>query len=809
MALIVADRILETSTSTGTGAFTLAAAKTGFRRFSSVCAVGDTVYYVIQAEDSSGIATGEWEAGLGTYSSANTLTRTTVQSSSTGSAVSFSAGVKSVWIDVTASEVTKFEVTNDLMLQGSGCGFPTDNSGNFLITLAYNETTRTITITPTGTSFSFYVAGVKYTKVGAQTIVHGTTQGTNYIYYDNTGTLVVGTTLWNLHQTAPVAIVYWDATNSRGLCSYETHHAGRDVFAHITEHTSEGSYLVSGCVVDTASYSIGTLTDAGATFAIGTGVIADEDLWTNIQALPDAGPYTILHKIGAAGDFRISYANTVPFLRSGTNTQYNQFTAGAWQLTSLANNRFVNYYVFAVPVLPTTAITPTPTATRQIIIVPGQAVYTSLALAQAETVSSIDWGTYPFAEIVPLYQVTYRYLGAGGGTTDMQGIVKLVGTKTTLSVASQPATNAANVVYAPTGNIAATNVQDAIDELDTEKEPKQTAATQAEAEAGTVTAIRSWTPERIKQAIAALGGGSQVSFARTFFTATASQTTFSVAYTVGLIQVFVNGAMAPTPDYTANNGTSVVFGSGLPVGTEVEVCAFTSFSVANAIMTTGNQTKVGNFALTGNFSTTGSVGVGGTVSGWTLPNILDVGGASLVGSSIDSYLSANQYYDGVWKYKAAGYGTVLLQTAGNFDFYSAPSGAAGAASTQSLVFRIDQTGKALCRVPTGGIGYGTGSGGVVTQQTSKSTAVTLDRPTGQIITHNAALASGAVVSFTVNNSLVAGTDIIVCNIENVNYAYEIHSMAANSFVIAIKNTNAVSLSQAVVINFAIIKGATS
>ena len=372
-------------------------------------------------------------------------------------------------ITSTGGATPEVGITDGAVLKSSG--FPTDTNGNFLVTLAYNETTRTVTITPTGATFSFFVAGVKYTKTGAQSIVHGTTQGTNYIYYDNTGTLVVGTTFWNLHQTAPVAIVYWDTTNSRGLCSYETHHAGRDVFAHITEHTSEGSYLVSGCVVDTASYSIGTLTDAGATFAIGTGVIADEDLWTNIQALPDAGPYTILHKIGAAGDFRISYTNTVPFLRSGTNTQYNQFTAGAWQLTSLANNRFVNYYVFAAPVLPTTAITPTPTATRQIIIVPGQAVYTSLALAQAETVSSIDWGTYPFAEIVPLYQVTYRYLGAGGGTTDMQGIVKLIGTKTTLSVASQPATNAANVVYAPTGNIAATNVQDAIDELDTEKQP--------------------------------------------------------------------------------------------------------------------------------------------------------------------------------------------------------------------------------------------------------------------------------------------------------------------------------------------------
>lgn len=104
MALIVADRIKETSTTTGTGAFTLAGAMTAFQAFSAVCtSPSDTCYYCIQAVDSGGNPTGEWEVGLGTYSAANTLTRTTVLSSSNaGSAVSFSAGTKQVWIDITA-----------------------------------------------------------------------------------------------------------------------------------------------------------------------------------------------------------------------------------------------------------------------------------------------------------------------------------------------------------------------------------------------------------------------------------------------------------------------------------------------------------------------------------------------------------------------------------------------------------------------------------------------------------------------------------------------------------------------------------
>lgn len=104
MALIIKDRVMESSTTTGTGAMTLAGAYTGFRSFSSVCSTNDTCYYLIEAVDSNGVPTGDWETGIGTYSAANTLTRTTVlASSNSGSAVSFAVGTKRVAISVIAS----------------------------------------------------------------------------------------------------------------------------------------------------------------------------------------------------------------------------------------------------------------------------------------------------------------------------------------------------------------------------------------------------------------------------------------------------------------------------------------------------------------------------------------------------------------------------------------------------------------------------------------------------------------------------------------------------------------------------------
>lgn len=95
MALVLADRIRETTSTTGTSAFVLVGAVAGFRTFSSVMSNSDITYYA--AVTTSGSA---WEVGIGTYvSGTNTLNRTTILSSSnSGSAVSFGAGTKYVFI---------------------------------------------------------------------------------------------------------------------------------------------------------------------------------------------------------------------------------------------------------------------------------------------------------------------------------------------------------------------------------------------------------------------------------------------------------------------------------------------------------------------------------------------------------------------------------------------------------------------------------------------------------------------------------------------------------------------------------------
>jgi len=102
MALVLADRVQETTATTGTGTVTLAGATTGYQTFAAV-GDGNSTYYTIAGGT-------EWEVGIGTYTaSGTTLSRTTVISSSNaGSLVNFSAGTKNVFVTYPSARAVPF-----------------------------------------------------------------------------------------------------------------------------------------------------------------------------------------------------------------------------------------------------------------------------------------------------------------------------------------------------------------------------------------------------------------------------------------------------------------------------------------------------------------------------------------------------------------------------------------------------------------------------------------------------------------------------------------------------------------------------
>jgi len=158
MALVLADRVRETTTVTGTGTATLLGAVSGYQSFAAV-GNANTTYYVIANQSAS-----EWEVGIGTYtSSGTTLSRDTVLSSSnSGSLVNFSAGTKDVFVDYPASKAV-YEDASDIV------------TGYAITGGAINNTTVGATTPAAGT----------FTTLTAQTeVLKGT--GQNLLTYSNT-----------------------------------------------------------------------------------------------------------------------------------------------------------------------------------------------------------------------------------------------------------------------------------------------------------------------------------------------------------------------------------------------------------------------------------------------------------------------------------------------------------------------------------------------------------------------------------------------------------------------------------------------
>lgn len=113
-----------------------------------------------------------------------------------------------------------------------------------------------------------------------------------------------------------------------------------------------------------------------------------------------------------------------------------------------------------------------------------------------------------------------------------------------------------------------------------------------------------------------------------------------------------------------------------------------------------------------------------------------------------------------------------------------------------------------------GVGYATGAGGTVTQLTSKSTAVTLNKTCGAITMHNAQLNRQTAVSFTLNNTSISSGDAVIVNIKSGAtvdaYIPAVTAVATNSCRIQVYNVlSGTDLSEAIVLTFAVIKAVTA
>ena len=165
MALIVADRVHETSTTTGAGAYTLLGAITGYRTASSVCTNGDTFTYYAEDIDDLGRSTGAWETGLGTWGTGNILTRTTIYASTNaGAAVSWGPGTRRIGLGLVANAALgPTSITGTLAATGNitGANLSGTNTGD-QTNIAGNAATATNTLQLNGYGSTNFHQRVSY-----------------------------------------------------------------------------------------------------------------------------------------------------------------------------------------------------------------------------------------------------------------------------------------------------------------------------------------------------------------------------------------------------------------------------------------------------------------------------------------------------------------------------------------------------------------------------------------------------------------------------------------------------------------------
>lgn len=236
MALVVADRVKETTTSTGTGAITLAGAQANFVAFSAVLSDGDTTFYAIV--DDNNLA---WEVGVGTYASAgNTVTRTTVlASSNAGSAVNLQAGTKEVFVTNPATQAVYLDANDKIAGNQTFSGTVTLNadpaSGLQAATKQYVDTIA--------------AAGLHYHDP-----VRVEKEGNLVATYDN-GTAGVGATLTNADTQAALVIDDVTLSVSDRVLIYEQTDATQNGIYTVTDTGSVSTNWVLTRATDADTYA--------------------------------------------------------------------------------------------------------------------------------------------------------------------------------------------------------------------------------------------------------------------------------------------------------------------------------------------------------------------------------------------------------------------------------------------------------------------------------------------------------------------------------------------------------------------------
>lgn len=290
-------------------------------------------------------------------------------------------------------------------------GFPPDQRTG--TTFTFTDGTRTFAIDPTGTEFHFYQTGDIYTSTG-DTVVIDNTEGLHAIYYD-AGVLTSITGYDDdderdlILNKCIVSELYWDATNASAIwIGDERHGISMSPYTHYYLHSTRGTQYRSGLAISDLLPDEDGSSDTHAQFGVSSGAIADEDLFSDIATVASTTGLKIFYLDGAAGNLREASEPGFSVLTDTTagvgvtgRLVWNQYTGGAWQLTTVADNSYVLCHVFAA-----TGVA----EEDKLFAVIGQSTYGNIAAARAATTTEISniLVELPQEEFLPVATILFQ-----------------------------------------------------------------------------------------------------------------------------------------------------------------------------------------------------------------------------------------------------------------------------------------------------------------------------------------------------------------------------------------------------------------
>jgi hypothetical protein len=575
MALALYDRVQQTGTANTTVSFTLSGSVTGYQSF-SVVGNGNTTYY--GATDTSG----NWEVGIGTYSTTGpTLTRTTILSSSnSGSAVTFS-GTVTVFVTYPSGKSVNLDGSGNVSALG------TVASGT------WNGSTIPVAYGGTGVTTSSGASSVMLRDANQNVSINRLNQSTTTVAAAaGTTTLTVASTFsWVLTGTGGQTFRLPDATTLTNTTAFEFN------------NNATGTLTI----VDNASGAVGTIASGGA------------------------AAIALLSNATVAGTWDV-HAYIPENVQWGTNSLAlgsTVISGGTWQGGTIASGYGGT----------------------------GLTTFTAANNALYSTSSSaLAAGTLPIA-------------AGGTSATTAAGAFN----------ALNPMTTTGDIIY------------------------EASAGTAARLPIGTSTQVL--TVSGGIPAWAAAPGSSTLNIQD--FTATSGQTSFTVTYTVGLVEgVYRNGIKLGTADYAATSGTAIVLGTGAITGDLIQVVYFTAVAVTNVV----NTFSAGTTGFTPSTATTGAVTLAGTLA-------VGNGGTGATTFTTNGVLYGNGT-SAVGVTAAGTTGQVLTATTSGAPTWAAAAGATITGTTTSGTYYV--------------VGTTSTSGSLTTASISNTNAVSYNASTGAL-----------------------------------------------------------------------------